>query len=110
MIIQYFPINAEQILPLIFLYTEIHHRFKFFGSKYFKKEPEINADIPHRVEPAHDIPLLILIKDSHKFPVTLLKIDINISNRKENHGKSKGNDRARRDIICLGRYYRFTTV
>ena len=84
MIIQYFPINAEQILPLIFLYTEIHHRFKFFGSKYFKKEPEINADIPHRVEPAHDIPLLILIKDSHKFPVTLLKIDINISNRQEN--------------------------
>ena len=69
MITQYFSTNVEQILPFIFLYTEIHHRFKYIGCKYYKKEPEIIVDIPHRIEPNQDIPLLVLDKDSHNFPI-----------------------------------------
>ena len=72
MITQYFSTNLEQILPFIFLYTEIHHRFKYIGSKYYKKEPEIIVDIPHRIEPNHDIPLLVLVKDSPDFPIRLI--------------------------------------
>ena len=84
MITQYFPINVEQLIPFLFLYTEIHHRFKFLGSKYFKKEPEIVVDIPHRIEPTQDIPILLLIKDSHEFPIILIAIDIKISFDEEN--------------------------
>ena len=84
MITQYFPIYVEQLIPFLFLYTEIHHRFKFLGSKYFKKEPEIVVDIPHRIEPTQDIPILLLIKDSHEFPIILIAIDIKISFDEEN--------------------------
>jgi len=76
MITQYFPTNIEEIFPFIFLYTEIHHRFKYLGSKYYKKEPEIIADIPHRIEPGQDIPILILVKDAHNFPIILKNVQV----------------------------------
>jgi len=88
MIRQYFPFEVEQILPFIIIYTEIHHRFKFLGSKYFKREPEIIADIPHRIEPGQQLPLLILIKDSHDFPIHLSKVEIVISKGKQVYKQS----------------------
>lgn len=58
----------------------MHHRFKFAGSRYYKQEPEIVVDIPHRVNSANKIPILILVKDSDKFPIHLIKVTINIKN------------------------------
>ena len=55
----------------IFLYAEIHYRFKYFFSLLKKSEPEIIADVPYRIEPGVDIPLLLLIKDAHHYPCTL---------------------------------------
>ena len=78
MITQCFPINIEFLFPFIFLYTEIHHRFKYFGSRYYKKEPEIIVDIPHRIEPDLDIPVLILVKDAHDFPIILKNVHVEI--------------------------------
>ena len=54
-----------QFLPTVFLYAELHFRFKWSGSRYFQNEPEILADLPIRIEPNMDIPILIIIKDSH---------------------------------------------
>ena len=60
----------EQIifsLPVIFLYAELHFRFKWFISMYFIKEPEIITDVPYRIDPNKKIPILILIKDAKKY-------------------------------------------
>ena len=79
MIRQYFQLNSDQLLPIIFLYTEIHHRFKYLGSMYYKKEPEIVIDMPHRVEPNSPIPMLLLIKDANQFPIKLINIHVEIT-------------------------------
>ena len=49
------------IFPIIG-YLEIHYRLKYFPfSRYFKREPEIYADAPYRVEPAQDLPISLII-------------------------------------------------
>jgi len=63
-------------IPFFFLYTEIHYRFPFIFSRYFLKEPEILADIPYRINPNLKIPIMILIKDADKYPITLNNIKI----------------------------------
>ena len=72
-------INYEEILIHIInilLYTEIHYRFNLTGSRYYKNEPEILSDAPIRLEPNKDLPILLLVKDSHKYPITLFFIEI----------------------------------
>ena len=65
-------------LPAVFLYAELHFRFKWSSSRYYQKEPEILADIPIRIEPHQEIPILLLIKDAHKFPVIIHEVNIKI--------------------------------
>ena len=60
-----------QIIPTVLLYAELHFRFKWTGSRYFQKEPEILADLPIRIEPENDIPILLIIKDAHLYPIIL---------------------------------------
>lgn len=69
------------ISPLIFfplLYAETHYRFKYFISFLRKAEPEILADIPHRLEPGVSLPVLLLVKDSHHFPIENLQVKIEL--------------------------------
>jgi hypothetical protein len=63
----------------VFLYAETHYRFKYFLSFLKKSEPEILADLPHRLDPDAALPILLLIKDSHHYPVDLTKVRIEIS-------------------------------
>ena len=49
-----------QFLPTVFLYAELHFRFKWSGSRYFQKYPEILADLPIRIEPNRDIPIIFI--------------------------------------------------
>ncbi|MFH1862109.1 MAG: hypothetical protein ABH878_04780, partial [bacterium] len=57
---------------LIALYPEIHYRFRFFPfSRYFRRQPEIIADLPHRLEPGSPLPVLLIIKDADRFPIQL---------------------------------------
>ena len=60
------------------LYAEIHYRFKIIPSRLYQRQPEIIADIPHRLEPGHALPVLILMKDAQRFPVELYKISVKI--------------------------------
>ncbi|MFQ6616900.1 MAG: hypothetical protein ACE5HZ_09095, partial [Fidelibacterota bacterium] len=63
----------------VFLYAELHYRFPFFPfSRYYRKEPEIIADVPRRIDPGLVLPLLVLVKDAHRFPVHLESITITI--------------------------------
>ena len=69
------------VLPLVsfpLLYAETHYRFKYFFSFLKKNEPEILADIPHRLEPDAALPVLLLVKDSHRYPVELKHVTIEI--------------------------------
>jgi len=58
------------------LYAETHYRLRLLFSYLFKKEPEIIADVPHRVGPEMNLPILIIIKDADKYPVTITRINI----------------------------------
>lgn len=67
------------IIPIL-LYVEVHYRFPFFPlSRYYRREPEIIADAPRRIDPGAALPLLILVKDAHLFPVHLETITIKIA-------------------------------
>ena len=65
-------------LPMVIMYAELHFRFKWSNSRYFQKEPEILADLPIRIEPGNDIPILLIIKDAHIFPIIFKKAEIKI--------------------------------
>ena len=65
-------------LPAVFLYAELHFRFKWSNSRYYQKEPEILADIPIRIEPNKNMPILLIIKDAHLFPVILDEVNVKI--------------------------------
>ncbi|RPI03684.1 MAG: hypothetical protein EHM64_11910 [Ignavibacteriae bacterium] len=71
------PSIVWQLAP-IFLYAETHYRFKYFFSFLRKKEPEILADAPHRLEPNTTLPILVLVKDAHLYPVALNGITLHI--------------------------------
>ncbi|KAA3618106.1 MAG: hypothetical protein DWQ05_08670 [Calditrichaeota bacterium] len=68
---------------MFFAYAEIHYRIPFLGSRYYKNEPEIIADIPRRLEPNHRIPLLLIVKDADKFPVFLETVKLQISGKND---------------------------
>ncbi|MGH7596906.1 MAG: CehA/McbA family metallohydrolase [bacterium] len=64
-------------IPL-WLYAEIHYRFKFIPSRLFYRQPEIIADAPHRIDPGQPIPILLLIKDANRFPIELQSVTASI--------------------------------
>lgn len=65
------------MIPVFLLYPEIHYRFKYFPfSRYFRKEPEILADAPYRLEPGQPLPVLVMIKDSDRFPIHITRVEI----------------------------------
>ena len=70
---------------LIPLYTEMHYRFKWFPfNRYFRREPEIIADAPYRIEPGKKLPVLLLIKDAHQYSIRLHSVKISGSDSNGN--------------------------
>jgi len=58
-------------------YAETHYRFRALPvSRYYRHMPEIIADLPRRLEPGHDLPILIIVKDAHRFPIKLHEVNI----------------------------------
>ncbi len=76
--------DPQVLLPLIALYPEIHYRFKAFPlNRYFRSQPEIIADAPFRLEPGHALPVLLLVKDSDRFPIILEGVNIEAQGREQ---------------------------
>jgi len=69
-------INFFPIFPA--LYAEIHYTLKGLSLVY-RNWPEILTDAPFRVEPGKKIPILILVKDAHRFPIILYPIHAEIN-------------------------------
>ncbi len=62
-------------LPLIGLYAETHYRFPLLPfSRYFRREPEIIFDAPHRLQPGLALPVTLIIKDAQRFPIDLEEV------------------------------------
>lgn len=72
-----FPFEILLGLPF-FLYAETHYRFRYFFSLLKKSEPELIADIPHRIEPGQVIPILLLAKDADKYPCMLKHVRVTV--------------------------------
>jgi hypothetical protein len=67
-------------IPLIALYAEVHFRFfRFFPSLLYKKEPEIYFDMPRRIDPGADIPVMLILNDIDRFPVKIENVEISLS-------------------------------
>ncbi|MBN2104062.1 PHP domain-containing protein [bacterium] len=65
------------LLVLPVAYAEIHYTLKGF-SLVFRRRPEILADAPWRLEPGQILPLMILVKDAHRFPVKIEQVSVRI--------------------------------
>jgi len=71
---------ADFSIPFLFGYAEIHYHLRYLYPRYFLKEPEIIADLPIRCikEYSAKLPVLIIVKDAHFFPILLGKISVEI--------------------------------
>ncbi|MCF7792431.1 MAG: CehA/McbA family metallohydrolase [Candidatus Cloacimonetes bacterium] len=77
-------------IPILVGYAEIHYHLKFLYPRYFRKEPEIIADLPRRCiqERSSKIPILLIVKDANIFPVKLKSANILIIGKsREETGK-----------------------
>ena len=74
------------LLPLALGYAEIHFRLQLLPSRLYQRWPEVLADVPHRLEPDKPLPVLLLVKDSHRFPVRLEKAVLTVSDRNSEVG------------------------
>lgn len=64
-------------IPLISLYAETHYRFRCFPlSLYYRREPEVVFDVPFRVDSDLKLPVTLIIKDAHLFPIKLCRVVI----------------------------------
>ncbi len=66
------------LVPPIVGYAETHYRMGFVPSLLKKAEPEIIFDVPHRISPGHPLPVLLLIKDAHRYPVATLEVNVEL--------------------------------
>lgn len=75
------PFNTEHFLTItvlllpFFLYAEIHYRLPFFTGRLYQKQPEIIFDLPYRIQ-TDFLPIMLLIKDSDRYPVTLIEVTL----------------------------------
>ena len=81
----YYDFSFQDIFLLFpfLMYAELHYKPKYIFSRYFIKEPEILADCPFRIDKGADLPILLLIKDSDKYPIKINHVVIDIHNDKE---------------------------
>lgn len=67
-------------LPLFALYAETHFRF-FRGqpSLLYRRFPEVLFDMPRRLAPGRDLPVVLVLNDIDRFPVVVESIALTIS-------------------------------
>lgn len=63
-------------------YAETHYRMIPGLSFIYRKMPEILTDVPWRVDAGQNIPLLLMIKDADRFPVTMFNIEVALLSEK----------------------------
>ncbi|MCE5250487.1 CehA/McbA family metallohydrolase [bacterium] len=59
-------------------YAEIHYRPRFVPSLIFRKWPEILCDAPARIDRGRPVPVFIIIRDAHKYPVRIEMVTVHL--------------------------------
>ena len=74
-----------EFLPIL-LYPELHYHWGLLYPLYFRKLPEIIADVPYRIDVSGEssIPIMLTIKDAHKYPIIIDFLDIHVISQLEN--------------------------
>ncbi len=76
--------SMQRWLSLAVLYPELHYVFRYFRfSRYRIRQPEIVTDVPYRLDPGRQLPVLLLIKDADRFPVDLWSLRITVGNEEK---------------------------
>lgn len=71
--------SGIQAIPLLALYAETHFRFfRFFPSFLYRRQPEALFDMPARIAPGRDIPVMLMLNDIDKYPVDIEQVTIDI--------------------------------
>jgi hypothetical protein len=74
------PIENFSSLPLVGLYAETHFRFfRFFPSILYARWPEVIFDVPKRLAPGRDLPVLLIANDLSRFPAIFADCAIAVS-------------------------------
>lgn len=63
---------------IFFLYAEIHYRLAGGPSRLYRRHPEVLADTPFRLGPGMSLPIFLLIKDAHRYPISLEVVEISV--------------------------------
>ncbi len=63
-------------IPFCLGYAETHYRFLPGLSLIHRRVPEILTDAPARIEPGQGLPLAIVVKDAHLYPIVLERVEI----------------------------------
>jgi hypothetical protein len=72
------------MIPFLFipLYAETHFKFfSFFPNLLFKKSPEVIFDLPRRLEPGNDLPIVLLVNDIDRFPFECTEVKIAVTQK-----------------------------
>ncbi|MBD3346731.1 MAG: hypothetical protein GF401_16875 [Chitinivibrionales bacterium] len=78
------PESTLPFVPFLFLYAETHFRFfRFFPNFLYRRSPEILFDMPARLDPGHDLPVMLLINDIDRFPVDITEVTLSVSSKSE---------------------------
>jgi Predicted metal-dependent phosphoesterases (PHP family) len=73
---------AHHLLLPILLYPEIHFRiFRLFPSLLYRKYPEVVFDMPRRLGPGNDLPIVLILNDVKQFPVDVVSVQITLSHK-----------------------------
>lgn len=72
------PLEIGLFLGPVILYAEMHYRLRFLRGRLYKKLPEIVFDTPRRIQADH-LPVVLLIKDAHWFPIGLKEVSLTIT-------------------------------
>jgi hypothetical protein len=73
---------TSESLPFLALYAETHFKFfSFFPSFLFQKQPEVIFDMPQRIAPGNDVPVVLICNDVDRFPAEITSVRIVVSQR-----------------------------
>lgn len=73
------PTVLKWLSGVALLYPELHYVFRWFPfSRYRIREPEVVFDAPFRVDPGAKLPVMLLLKDAHRYPVHVQEVTIHV--------------------------------
>jgi len=57
-------------------YASTFYRFKYFLSYLKRREPQIVADVPHRLSPGRPLPVLVIFRNADHYPAYIEQIEV----------------------------------